>query len=102
MTSTLKPWLPPEVRYREDANFHHVVDMLESMIHQAGLTPSEVRDASMLAAIHYELRNVRHMSRRDGTPLTSETREDVHTAYDRIDAVKRWMDENPIDDMERR
>lgn len=45
-----------ERRYRDDPEFHGMVDMLEAYIHRATLTASEVREAATLAAIHYEMR----------------------------------------------
>jgi hypothetical protein len=51
-------WQPsvPERAYRNDVRFKQVVDMLEALIHQAELTPHEVRAAAMLAMVHYEMR----------------------------------------------
>jgi hypothetical protein len=49
----------PEYRYRNDATFRHVVDALEHLIVSASLTPSEVREAAMLACIHHEMRTPR-------------------------------------------
>jgi len=42
-------------KYQNDPFFHKVVDMLEAMLHEAKLTPSEVREAAVLACINYEL-----------------------------------------------
>jgi hypothetical protein len=49
---------PPTIdeRYRDDPAFRQVVDMLEFVIVDARLTPLEVRQAAMLAAINYEMR----------------------------------------------
>lgn len=48
-----------EERYCNDAVFHRVVCMLEAVIADAQLTPAEIREAAMLACIHYEMRNAR-------------------------------------------
>ena len=48
-------------RYERDPQFHHIVDMLESLLHQAHFTPSELREAVLLAAIHYEAKQIRPM-----------------------------------------
>lgn len=45
-------------RYRNDADFHQVVTLLENMIENLRLTPSEIRDAAMFAAIRFEQRSV--------------------------------------------
>ena len=50
----------PEDRYRNDVVYSKVVDWIESIIRDAKLTPSEVRECAMLAAIHYEMRAISH------------------------------------------
>lgn len=47
--------LRPDERYQRDDHFHALVDMLESCIHAARYTPTELREAAMLAAIRYEM-----------------------------------------------
>lgn len=49
----------PEERYQTDPHFHMLVDVLTNAIAQAQYTPSELREAALLAAIHYEMRYVR-------------------------------------------
>ena len=44
-------------RYRTDPAFHQIVDVLTKAIEEMHLTPGEVREAAMLAAIHFEMRN---------------------------------------------
>ncbi len=55
-------------RYRDDPLFHRLVDTLVMSIEQGLLTPTETREAAMLAQIMYEDRHSR--------PLQF-TREDV-------------------------
>ena len=53
--------LTPEERYRRDAHFHALVDMLRAAMHAAQYTPTEVREAAMLAAMAHETETVRPM-----------------------------------------
>ena len=48
--------MTPEERYLRDTTFKILVDSLEAQIHQANYTPTELREAAILAAIHYEER----------------------------------------------
>ncbi len=58
----------PEERYRTDAHFHMLVDMMEGFYHKAEYTPSEMREAAVLAAIHYEMKTVRPLRIAVGDP----------------------------------
>lgn len=49
--------MTPEERYLTDPMFHALVDRLGQEIQQARFTPSELREAVILAAIQYEMRN---------------------------------------------
>lgn len=49
----------PKEKYLNDPEYHHLVSMLESMIESARFTPSELREACVLASINYEMRNIR-------------------------------------------
>lgn len=51
----------PEWRYQNDPKFKSYVDMMHALIHRAELTPTEVREAAMLACIHYESYQVRRI-----------------------------------------
>jgi len=46
----------PEHRYRRDPKFKLFVDVIESMLQKAEMSPSEVREGAMLACIHFEMR----------------------------------------------
>lgn len=46
-------------RYYQDTTFHTLVDIMVSHIHDGNFTPSEMREAAMLASILYEELNVR-------------------------------------------
>lgn len=59
-----------KVRYRNDPTYHAVVQYLESILHEMRLTPGELRDAAMLAAIHFEQRRMPLPTR----PVTDETK----------------------------
>jgi len=49
----------PKEKYMNDPEYHQLVDMLESFIDRARFTPSELREAAVLASINYEMRHVR-------------------------------------------
>ena len=42
-------------KYMTDSKFKNLVDLFESYLHHADFTPSEIREASMLASINYEM-----------------------------------------------
>ena len=46
----------PNEKYRGDIDYARLVDSIESFIHEARFTPSEIREACMLACIRYEMR----------------------------------------------
>lgn len=48
--------LTPDERYLRDPMFRQLVDVLEHHIETANYTPTELREAAVLAAIHYEMR----------------------------------------------
>ena len=49
----------PRDKYMNDPEYHQLVTMLENFIERAQFTPSELREAAMLASINYEIRHVR-------------------------------------------
>ena len=49
----------PKEKYMNDPEYHHLVCTLEQLIEQARFTPSELREACILASINYEMRHVR-------------------------------------------
>lgn len=51
----------PKEKYMNDPEYHHLVSMLESLIEKARFTPSELREACILASINYEMRHIRNM-----------------------------------------
>ena len=52
----------PREKYMNDPEYHRLVDMLEQFVDSARFTPSELREASVLACINYEMRHVRDMT----------------------------------------
>ena len=46
--------MTPDERYNHDVQFRHLVDSLYVQIREARYTPTEIREAAMLAQIHYE------------------------------------------------
>jgi hypothetical protein len=59
----------PREKYMNDPDYHRLVEVLESFIDQARFTPSELREAAVLASINYEMRHVREQTI---DPRTSE------------------------------
>ena len=49
----------PKEKYLNDPQYNHLVNMLESLIQQAHFTPSELREACILASINYEMKHIR-------------------------------------------
>lgn len=52
----------PREKYENDPEYHELVRMLESFIERAQFTPSELREAAVMASINYEMRRVRPMT----------------------------------------
>ena len=50
---------PPEDRYRRDVSFRTMVDFIEDIINRCEYSPTEIREAAMLAVVHHELRTTR-------------------------------------------
>lgn len=71
----------PEGRYRNDANFRVLVDMMEAHMHHGDFTPSEMRMAALLGAIHFEMRKTRHIY--DYT-LSAQTSRECEVRLDEI------------------
>ena len=59
----------PREKYMNDPEYHALVASLEEHIERARFTPSELREACVLACINYEMRHVREKSI---DPRTSE------------------------------
>tara|TARA_Y100000815_G_C13265771_1_gene471050 strand:- start:147 stop:380 length:234 start_codon:yes stop_codon:yes gene_type:complete len=49
----------PREKYMNDPEYHQLVHFLEGQIERARFTPSELREACILACINYEMRHVR-------------------------------------------
>ena len=49
----------PKEKYQNDPEYHYLVCTLEGLIEQARFTPSELREACILASINYEMRHIR-------------------------------------------
>ena len=50
-----------ERKYMTDPDFHTLVEQNYNLLHDLRFTPSDLRDAAMLAAIRFEQRRVRPM-----------------------------------------
>ena len=68
-------------RYNHDPAFKKIVDMIEYQLHCASYTPSELREAVLLAATNFEMRRARTLEIRDGK------------LFDEIAGLRRRIDE---------
>jgi hypothetical protein len=50
--------MTPQERYDRDPEFHHLVDLLTDAITRCQYSPTEIREAAMLACIRYEMQNI--------------------------------------------
>lgn len=46
-------------RYQTDPQFHQLIDMMTAAIERCDFTPSEMREAALLASIQYEELHIR-------------------------------------------
>jgi hypothetical protein len=53
--------MSPRDKYMNDPEYQHLVKMLEDLIEHARFSPSELREACVLASINYEMRHVRDL-----------------------------------------
>lgn len=49
----------PHERYLRDPAFKQLVDMMEHMVHTCKFSPSEMREAALLASIRFEMATLR-------------------------------------------
>jgi hypothetical protein len=73
-------------RYNNDVQFHQLVDTMTAYIQEAHFTPSEMREAAILASIKYEEMNLRHYAiveeEMEGALRTIRRRlDDTHRPY---------------------
>jgi hypothetical protein len=48
----------PRDKYHNDPQFNSLVNLLESFIYSAQFTPSELREACVMASINYEMKHI--------------------------------------------
>ncbi len=53
--------MTPREKYQNDPEYNNLVRTLEGLIELARFTPSELREACVLASINYEMRHIRDM-----------------------------------------
>lgn len=58
--------MTPNERYKYDPLFKALVDMLHFHIKEARYTPTEIREAAMLAQIHYESYSIKSFITKEG------------------------------------
>jgi hypothetical protein len=62
----------PREKYLNDPHYHALVNSLRALIEKCEMTPSEVREAAILACILYEENTVRSIQFRGGEILEAE------------------------------
>jgi len=70
-------------RYQNDPAFTALVNMMVAHIQDCRYTPSEMREAAMLASIIYEENNLRY----GPFPIEQELEEALRTIRKRVDAI---------------
>jgi hypothetical protein len=78
------PTQTAEERYRADLAYRQLVELLTSFLFRTEFTPSELREAAILASIHFERLNIR----RHHIMLTPE----IHR---QLDELHRMVSEAP-------
>jgi hypothetical protein len=73
--------IPASERYLHDPAFHNLVDTIYHYMETLELTPHEMREAVMLAAIKFEMNNIR--------PILM-THADIQKYNERMYGVKEW------------
>lgn len=65
----------PREKYRNDPEYYALVRTLEGFIEKAHFTPSELREAAVLACINYEMAHI-------GRPIIDQRTEDAFRVLD--------------------
>ena len=80
--------MPLRERYNTDNHFKSLVDMMSSYIYHCYFSPSEVREAAILASIIYEERNIRQM-----VIVDRETEEALRVIRKKVEEIctHEWM-----------
>lgn len=71
----------PDARYRVDIKFRQLVDMMEAHMHSCDFTPTEMREAALLAAINYERRRIRFLA---GYTMSDSTYMEAHAMVEEL------------------
>ena len=93
----LTPYLRAEERYRDDATYHAMVDVLMAVMAKLEMTPAEVREAAIYACVRFEHLNMNQMQRyvRAGGVVPYRVEMDMRQELDRCEerarALRRWL-----------
>lgn len=61
--------MTPQERYARDPDFHKLVDLLTNFVIRCEFSPTELREAAVLAAIRYEQQYARPVYVKEGDSL---------------------------------
>jgi len=75
----------PRERYFNDAAYHALVDTMRVLIERAEFTPSEIREASIMASILYEESRIPYYQ----IPMTKEIHDRLHELHAIIDGAEK-------------
>lgn len=88
--------MTPRDRYMTDTMFKTMVDTMIGVIHRCQMTPSELREAALLASIIYEEQQISHKHCIEETTAHLEVINALQTAWDWACKPRRILGEQNV------